>query len=154
MAHIFSLNRSDGGVPKYPVHEARVTAQGLEGDRQENQEHHGGPQRALCLYSLEHILALQAEGHPIFPGSVGENITVAGLIWNELAPGDRLRLGPVTIELTAYTVPCGTIADSFVDGRYSRISQKVNPGLSRLYARVIEPGTLRVGDPVERLAAP
>ena len=37
---------------------------------------HGGPERALCLFSLERILELQAEGHPIFPGAAGENITI------------------------------------------------------------------------------
>lgn len=150
MPHIFSLNRSDGGVPKLPIHEAAVTADGLAGDRQRNLKYHGGPQRALCLYALESILQLQAEGHPIFPGSVGENVTLAGLAWESLTLGSRLRLGPeVEIEITAYAVPCDTIQASFADRRSIHISQKLHPGSSRLYARVLREGTLRVGQPVE-----
>src|ERR671916_3442330 len=90
---IFQLNRSDGGVPKLGVRAAVVTETGLEGDRQRDLRYHGGPERALCLFALERILELQAEGHPIFPGSVGENLTVVGLDWSGLAPGARLALG-------------------------------------------------------------
>jgi MOSC domain-containing protein YiiM len=145
------LNRSDGGVPKVPIREARVTTLGLEGDRQNNVKIHGGPERALCLYALEHIVALQEEGHPIFPGSVGENVTIAGLPWDALEPGKRLRLGEVEIELTSYTTPCKTIKQSFADQKYGRISQSLEPGMSRVYARVVREGILRVGDPVTLL---
>jgi len=54
----------------------------------------------------------------------------------------------VHIELTAYAVPCTTIRYAFVDEIFTRISQKVNPGWSRLYARVLRAGLLRVGDVV------
>jgi hypothetical protein len=49
-------------VSKWPVREGQVTSLGLEGDRQDDVAHHGGPERALCLYALERILDLQAEG--------------------------------------------------------------------------------------------
>lgn len=151
MAHIFSLNRSNGGVPKLPVHEVRATVNGIEGDRQRDLRFHGGPKRALCLYSLDHILRLQAEGHPIFPGSTGENVTISGLEWSEMQPGVKLRLGEVEIELTSFAVPCKNIFDSFCEGQIVRISNKVNPGWSRVYARVLKEGVLRIGDSVEIL---
>src|SRR5687767_2906146 len=50
---VVSIHRSDGGVPKLAIPAARITAAGIEGDRQRNLKHHGGPDRALCLYSLE-----------------------------------------------------------------------------------------------------
>ncbi|MFN2109684.1 MAG: MOSC domain-containing protein, partial [Anaerolineae bacterium] len=78
-AMIFQINISHGGVPKLAVRSAEVTELGLVGDTHNNTKVHGGPTRALCLYSLERILALQAEGHPIFAGSTGENLTLAGL---------------------------------------------------------------------------
>ena len=65
-ARIFQINVSSGGAPKLPVHAATVTPGGLEGDHQNDRKNHGGPDKALCLYSLERILALQAEGHPTF----------------------------------------------------------------------------------------
>ena len=152
-AYIHQLNCSDGGVPKRPVPEAVLTSTGLVGDRVANPDIHGGPDRALCLYSLERIEALRTEGHPIFPGSVGENVTVAGLDWAQLAPGSRLALGPeVVVEITKPANPCSTIAGSFKDGRSKRISQKLHPGESRLYARVIRTGRLAIGQRVRLLA--
>jgi MOSC domain-containing protein YiiM len=150
--YIYQLNCSDGGVPKLPVREAQLTPTGLACDRQGHTRFHGGPERALCLYSLEQIQALQAEGHPIFPGSVGENVTVAGLEWSSLAPGIRLALGDeVVIELSSYTKPCRNIKKSFRDGKFGRISQKKHAGESRLYARVIRTGKLAAGQTVRVL---
>ena len=153
-AHIFSLQRSGGGVPKLAIREAEVGPQGMAGDRQRDRRNHGGPERALCLYSLEAILALQQEGHPIFPGSTGENVTISGLDWPTLNPGDVLHLGnEVVVQITSYTVPCNNIEPSFRGGEFKRISQKVHPGWSRLYARVLQAGTLQVGQAVSVVAA-
>jgi MOSC domain-containing protein YiiM len=150
--YIHQLNCSQGGVPKLPVEEAQLTPNGLVGDRQRHRRFHGGPQRALCLYSLEVIQALQAEGHPIYPGSIGENVTIAELEWAQLAPGHRLALGDeVIIELTSYTTPCRNIGGSFSDGKFKRVSQKEHAGESRLYARVVRTGRLAVGQPVRVL---
>ena len=154
MPRVASLNRSGGGVPKVPVPEARVTRDGLEGDRQRNLKHHGGPARALCLYSLERIEALRAEGHPIVPGTVGENVTIEGLEWSLVVPGARMRLGNVIAEITAYTVPCRTIRHAFRDRRSDRIAHDFYPGWSRVYARVLREGVMRVGDDVELSVAP
>jgi MOSC domain-containing protein YiiM len=149
---IFQLNTSPGGVPKVATHEALVNDLGLVGDSHRFPDIHGGPERAVCLFSLERILELQAEGHPIFPGSVGENVTISGLDWTQLNPGSRLALGDeVLVEITSYTGPCNTISSSFIDGKFQRISQKVHPGDSRLYARVLQSGKLRVGQAVELL---
>lgn len=149
---IFQLNTSDGGVPKRAIQEGLVDELGLAGDRHNFPDIHGGPERALCLYSLERIMELQAEGHPIYPGAVGENITVSGLEWEKLNPGVRLTLGDeVLVEITNYTTPCNSIPDSFVGGQYQRISQKLHPGWSRLYARVLQGGKLKVGQPVQVL---
>lgn len=148
--HIFQINLSAGGVPKLGQPQAEVSYAGLVGDSHRDLVSHGGPERALCLYSLERILALQLEGHPVFPGAIGENMTIAGLDWSLIIPGARLRLGePVLVEITRYTTPCSNIAPFFVEEEISRVSQKANPGWSRLYARVLQPGILAVGDRVE-----
>jgi MOSC domain-containing protein YiiM len=140
----------EGGVPKHAVPSARIHSEGVEGDRQRYLEFHGGPLRAVSLYSAEHIAALKAEGHPISPGSTGENLTISGLDWEALGVGDRLRIGAeVEIEITNHASPCENIGASFADGRFKRMSQKVHPGWSRLYARVLQPGTVRTGDAVE-----
>ena len=152
---VVSINVSRGGVPKRRVSGATVSLLGLEGDGQDDTEHHGGPDRAVCVYSLERIHSLQSEGHPIDVGTVGENITVEGIDWDFITPGARLQLGDeVVLEIDSFTNPCKTISGSFIDGKFVRISQKLHPGWSRVYGRVLSEGQIHFGDPVELQSAP
>lgn len=143
-----SINVSNGGVPKLPREWAQVRPGGVEGDRQDDRRFHGGPNRAVCLYSLDLIEALQGEGHPIVPGSIGENLTIQGLDWLQVRPEARIEIGEVLLEVTKATSPCHKIAASFHDGVFARVSQKVHPGWSRFYARVLREGLITVGDRV------
>ena len=144
---VVRINISDGGVPKSPVERARVTRDGVGGDRQNDLEHHGGPDRAVSVFALEVIEALRAEGHPIAPGTAGENLTVEGLDWSGVGPGARLALeGGVELEVASFASPCSTIAGSFIAGASKRISQKLHPGESRVYCRVVREGEVREGE--------
>jgi len=146
---IVQISVSNGGVPKRRVDDAHVTTLGLEGDAHRDLDHHGGPERAVCLYSLDVIRALVAEGHTVVPGALGENVTVENLRWETLSPGTHLRLGQrVLLQITRYTSPCFNIKTSFKAGEFSRVSQKRHPGWSRVYARVLVEGRIRTGDPV------
>jgi MOSC domain-containing protein YiiM len=144
-----------GGVPKHRVPSAELSAEGVSGDKQRNLRFHGGPKRAVSLFSAERIQALAAEGHPIAPGTTGENLTLSGIDWESIGPGDRLLVGPVLLEVTSFTVPCQQIRGSFAESDFTRISQKLHPGWSRIYARVLVPGTVVEGDAVhhERASA-
>lgn len=145
-----SINVSNGGVPKRRVTDAKVSQLGLLKDDQNDTKHHGGPERAVCVYSLERIRALQQEGHPIDFGTVGENVTIEGIDWDLVVPGVQIRLGDeVLLEVESFTDPCKTIKESFIDGRFIRIAQKLYPGWSRVYASVLTEGGIRCGDPVE-----
>jgi MOSC domain-containing protein YiiM len=135
-------------VPKQPVSECLVGETGLEGDRQRDLRYHGGPERAVTLYSLERIEGLRREGHPIAAGTIGENLTVSGLDWSTMVPEARLKVGEVELQLTKFAGPCAKIAGSFRDGDFSRVAQKIHPGWSRLCARVLKGGVVRVGDPI------
>lgn len=138
-----------GGVPKYRVPSAVLTVNGVTGDKQRDRRYHGGPERAVCLYSTEHIEALRNAGHPIAPGTTGENLTISGLDWAGLQIGDRLLIGDaVELEITSYTTPCYKISDSFADGEFKRIAQKLHPGWSRVYAKVLREGMVQEGDSV------
>ena len=145
---LHSINVSDGGVPKLPRPHAQIRAGGVEGDRQEDRVLHGGPDRAVCLFSLELIEALQGEGHPIEPGSIGENLTLHGVDWTAMRSGTRLEIGEVVLEVTRPTTPCHKIGAAFADGEFTRVSQKVHPGWSRYYARVLREGLVTTGDRV------
>ncbi|HMF96856.1 MAG TPA: MOSC domain-containing protein [Vicinamibacterales bacterium] len=157
MAHttgrIESINTSRGGVPKSPVFEALVTAEGIDGDCQRDRRFHGGPDRSVVIFSLDVINALRDEGHPIAAGSTGENLTLSGIDWATLSPGAELTIGEVRLRITKYASPCYKIASSFADGDVSRISDKAHPGWSRVCARVVSEGLIRIGDPVELATA-
>jgi len=148
MGLIHQINTSNGGVPKLPIESATVDESGLVGDVQADRVHHGSPEQALCLFSLEVIEALKREGHPIEPGSAGENITVSGVDWSLVVPGRRMTVGPAEIEITHYATPCAKNARWFIDGRYNRMHAQKHPGESRVYARVVNGGSIATGDPV------
>lgn len=146
---VVQVNVSQGGVPKLPVERAWVGRLGLEGDAHRERTVHGGPQRAVCLFSIEAIERLQSEGHPLEPGSVGENLTTSGVEWSLLPVGARARIGDeLEIELASSTTPCATQKPNFSDGRFSRISIDLHPSDSRMYARVVREGEVRPGDAI------
>lgn len=138
---------SDGGVPKQPVEELVVDHAGVVGDRQADRDNHGRPWQALSLWSTESIAHLRAAGHPLAPGLAGENVSITGLPWERVRPGVQLRLGDVLAEVSAYAVPCRKNAAWFVDGRFDAMHHRHGPH-SRVYATVLEPGTVTHGAPV------
>ena len=148
-ARIHQINvNPEGGVPKHRVASTQLLRGGVEGDHQRDLRFHGGPKRAVCLYSLERLKALAEEGHPARPGSMGENLTIEGLEWGAVRPGMRFAVGEALIEITSETTPCKNIGDSFAGGDFTRVSAKKHPGWSRLYASVLREGLVREGDPV------
>jgi MOSC domain-containing protein YiiM len=153
VGRVLSVNVSAGGVPKLPVERAWVGQLGLDGDQHHNDTVHGGPLRAVCLFGIEAIRRFKAEGHPIGgPGAVGDNLTTEGVEWSEQPAGTRVRVGErLLLEIVKPAMPCETQTHNFIDGRFARMSIKLHPSDSRMYARVVEPGEARPGDPIELL---
>jgi len=148
-AQLAQLSVSPGGMPKRPIPEGRVTAAGVEGDWQTNRKYHGGPDRAVCVFSVELYDELRAEGVRAGPGDFGENFTTRGIDLRALAAGDRLRVGECVIELTDVRVPCRQL--KVWDERMPKLIK----GRSGWVAKVVEEGTVRPGDPISReVAAP
>ena len=144
---VVGLFRSDGGVPKLPVARVMVGWSGLDGDRQEDRANHGRPFQAVCLWSVEVIDAFVAAGHSLAPGRAGENITLRDIPWERVVPGSRLRVGPVLLEISTYTTPCHKNAAWFLGGHFDVMHHRHGP-VSRVYATVLEPGAVAVGDTV------
>ncbi len=146
---VVQVSISAGGVPKLPVAEVRVNRLGLEGDGHNDTDGHGGPMRAVSLLAVEAIRRVAADGNPIAPGTAGENLTTQGIELGALPYGSRLAIGPeLVLELTSAVSPCRTIAGNFSDGRFARLSAKLHPLDTRVYARVVRQGTVRLGDVV------
>ena len=151
MATIVSINVSElGGVPKLPVKTAVVRVEGVEGDlnRFRMERKNGDPGRAVSIFSMERILQLQEEGHPIDIGTAGENFTIEGIDWPKMEVGMMIRFGSTLIRLSEPCAPCSKIGGSFMENEFSRIDQNKRKGWSRWSALVIEEGSVSVGDTV------
>lgn len=138
----------NGGVPKHPVETLDVRPDGCVGDRQNDRRHHGGPTRAVCIMEERVMRRLQEQGHPIHPGSTGENLLVGGLEAEALRVGSVLRIGALVLRITGDAPPCKTIKASFQRDEFRALSHKVNPGNTRWYAEVCEASTIALGDEV------
>jgi MOSC domain-containing protein YiiM len=154
---IIQINISPGGIPKRPIPEATVTAEGILGDRWAHPDIHGGPMQALLLITSEGIEELIAQGYPLFGGALGENLTTNGLDRRQMRVGQRYRAGEIFLELTKPRAPCTTldvygpaIKQAVYDSQVSAGDPStLRWGLSGFYARVLKTGTLRTGDIIE-----
>jgi MOSC domain-containing protein YiiM len=127
---------------------------GLAGDRVYDVNHHGGPDQAVYAYARDDLDRWAAElGRPLANGTFGENLTTAGLDVNGALIGERWRIGPdVVLEVSCPRIPCATFQGWLQrDGWIKRFTQAAVPGA---YLRVIEPGDIRAGDPVEIVHRP
>lgn len=143
------IGLGSGGVPNHPVDDATIRLRGLDGDRQATRRHHGRPWQAVCCWSRSRLDGLQAEGHPISEGSIGENLILDDVDWDSLRAGARMELGggdgPL-LEFTCWADPCTQIKGAFIDGEFTRVRHSAHPGWSRIYAKVLRDGDVRLGD--------
>ena len=148
-ARVIGLFVSQGGVPKLPVDTLSVTITGCLGDKQNDLKHHGGPDKAVCILQNCIIENLQSKGHPIMPGSTGENLLLDGCDIGEIYPGSIIKFEQLEIEITQDAPPCKTISNSFTDGNFNLISHRKYPQFTRWYGKVIKEGKLNIDDEFE-----
>ena len=143
MGKLLGIFTSNGGVPKISVDSADIRFEGISGDDQNDKKHHGGIMRAICVLENELLVKLQSEGHPIMPGTTGENLLVEGF---NLSIGSKFSIGTVELEVVSAATPCKTISKSFTDGFFNRMSDKKYPRETRWYCRVLKEGSIRISD--------
>jgi MOSC domain-containing protein YiiM len=127
---------------------------GLAGDRVYDVRHHGGPDQAVYAYAREDLDFWAGElGRPLPNGIFGENLTTEGLDVSGALIGERWRVGPELILETSFPrIPCGTFQGWMQQaGWIKRFTRTARPGS---YLRVIEPGEIRAGDPIEVVRRP
>ncbi|WP_019588342.1 MOSC domain-containing protein [Deinococcus apachensis] len=142
------------GICKQPVTgRVRVTEEGLDGDRVMNRKHHGGPDQAVYLYTREDYDHWEgALGKALTPGTLGENLLVAGLESANVPIGERFRVGDVLLEVTACRIPCATLGARMGDpGFVKHFAAARRPGL---YTRVLAGGEIGSEDAVTREPGP
>jgi len=141
------------GIYKNPVEAAQISTLGLVGDHVADQEHHGGPDQAVYVYSAQdYDWWMEQLGEALLPGTFGENLTFSSFGEEPVRIGDRFRVGEVLLEVTAPRIPCSTLAARMNDLEFvKKFRQAARPGF---YARVLEAGRVQQGDPIQKIAAP
>ncbi|HEV8598981.1 MAG TPA: MOSC domain-containing protein [Gemmatimonadales bacterium] len=140
------------GLPKQPVASLRLTSAGAVGDFNRYRTHrlNGDPDSAVLLLTEDILLALRAEGWPVAPGHLGENVLLAGIPAAALDSGKQVRLGDALLEVTRACDPCSELYGLPYVGkaRGSEFIQTLH-GRRGWYARVINPGTVELGTPAQ-----
>ena len=136
------------GIFKFPTaNSVKVTKLGLEGDVIVSKKHHGGPDQAIYVYGLADYEWWSGElGKEISPGTFGENLTISELESVQFKVGDYIRVGDVTLQVSAPRIPCGTFAARMDDPQWvKRFRYAEKPGL---YCRVLKEGFVQAGNTV------
>jgi MOSC domain-containing protein YiiM len=154
--HRKPLSGRERGIPKRPVTGLTITADGVTGDfnRWRTEKANGDPDQAVLLHSVELLADLNAEGWPVKPGDLGENLTVAELAASLLVPGARVASGEVILEISKPCDPC-TILYSlpYVGLERGPAFVCTLKGRRGWFARVVQGGSVEVGFPIEVQAA-
>jgi MOSC domain-containing protein YiiM len=141
------------GIFKKPV-AGRIAVRrlNLDGDGQGDLSVHGGPEKAVYAYPLEHYDYWQEQLEEELPfGSFGENITVGGLpLEDGIALGDRFRVGTAELVVTQPRLPCYKLGLRF--GREDMAKRFLAAGRTGYYLAVTAEGLVGAGDSVEVLA--
>lgn len=119
----------------------------FEGDGVGDTKHHGGSDKAVCVYPFEHYEKWMTELELEVPLSVpafGENLTVKGLLEDEVCIGDVFSVGEAIVQITQPRQPCQTLASILC--RPDMIKKVVDTGRTGYYLRVIKEGLVAAGD--------
>ncbi|MBP1977398.1 MOSC domain-containing protein [Cohnella thailandensis] len=135
------------GIRKRPASgPLRLTKLGFEGDGQADLAHHGGADKAVCVYPYEHYPYWQAKlGMPMAFGAFGENATMSGWTEEQVRIGDILRLGGAVVQVSQPRQPCFKLSVRYGIAELPLWVQQ--SGFTGYYFRVIEEGVVAAGDP-------
>jgi len=137
----------------------RVTRLGLFGDEQADLKANGGINKAVYAYPSEHYafwlaqrLAALKRDVPLSPGAMGENLTISGLLEDQVWVGDQLRLGDAIFQVTEPRIPCFKFN---VRMGFSHASKAMlQSGRTGFFLRVLKEGTISAGDAITLIAGP
>lgn len=128
------------GIYKEPIeHSAYLSFLNFEGDSQADLEHHGGRDKAVCVYPSEHYMHWeQLLQRPMTPGAFGENITTLGLLESQLYIGDIFRIGDAVVQISQPRQPCFKLSIKYQLNELPLLVQTT--GYTGYYFRVLEEG--------------
>lgn len=144
MGRLIAVCVSPGGIPKVAMSRVRVTSLGLSGDGHAHDKHNR-PDRAVSVFDWETLEQLRTEGFPLYPGSIGENLTVAGVNVQQLPPGSLLEIGDVRLRLEQPRKPC------YVLDAIDPSLKDVIVGRCGYMASVVREGTIDASMPIRAI---
>lgn len=133
-----------------PVHMRRLN---FDGDGQADGKHHGGPDKAVCVYSHDHYAFWKNEYNVDFPlGAFGENLTLTGLTESDVCVGDVWEMGTAKTEVSQPRQPCWKLSRWWnINDLAVRVQQT---GKTGWYLRVLAEGTVEAGTPIRLIDRP
>ncbi len=136
---------------KKPVPSAMLRFHNLDGDQQADLKNHGGPDKAVCVYSFDHYPYWESVfGRRPEPGAFSENFTISGLHESEVCLGDAFRAGAALVQISQPRQPCSKLAGKH--GRKDLPALIHATSFSGFYLRVLEEGIVKAGDDFELVA--
>ena len=134
------------GMCKKPVTTPLVvTHQGFEGDGVGDLKHHGGRDKAVCVYSIEHYKYWEKVlGRKLLDAAFGENFSVTDMNEEGVCVGDIYRVGTALMQVSQPRQPCSTLAARY--GREDFVKLVVDSGKTGFYLKVLEVGRVKTGD--------
>lgn len=132
------------GIQKETIKDVFLSNGGFFGDDVANIEYHGGPERAVCFYPIEHYKKWELEFNKSLPiPAFGENLTISNMIEENVHIGDIYQIGEAVIQITQSRIPCATISKSnHVDTFLNRV---VETGFTGYFAKVLKEGKIEQG---------
>jgi MOSC domain-containing protein YiiM len=140
------------GINKIPIGEEKIylSKTNLTGDGQGDLIHHGGPDKALCVYSYNHYPYWEEQlSRKLDYGSFGENITVKGMEEDKVCIGDLFSFGEAIVQVSQPRKPCHKLAKKH--GLNQLPQAVIETGYTGFYLRVIQEGEVSVMDSLELL---
>ena len=118
----------------------------LAGDGQADLENHGGPEKAVNVYPIEHYPYWQSVyEHQSFQfGSFGENFAIEGLLETDVCIGDIFRIGQALVQISQPRQPCWKLARYW--GIRDLALKVQETGKTGWYFRVLKEGLVKAGD--------
>ncbi len=131
--------------------EVMVRRLNLDGDKQADLSVHGGPDKAVYAYPVEHYDYWRGElpGMDLPFGMFGENLTTEGLLEEALNIGDRFRIGRAELMVTQPRLPCYKLGIKF--GRDDMVKRFLVSGRTGFYFQVLSEGEVAAGDEIVRI---
>lgn len=139
------------GIIKRPVDQPIFLSRlNFEGDAQADLKHHGGEDKAVCVYCYEHYTYWEKELQTqLALGAFGENLTIRGLLEDDIHIGDTFQLGEAVVQVTQPRQPCYKLTARYNAPTLPLLIQQT--GYTGFYFRVLKEGTVRKDDQLVRM---